>query len=345
MSDQPHDPTSAPASPSVSFLGDDGLENPSRRYSTVAIVGAGSVGSTLAYTALVRGAARRVVLYDVNAPKVKAEAADIGHGIEFIPQATIEGSDDIEICRDADIVVFTAGAKQDPGQSRMELASKTVGLVKKVLPTLVEIAPHAIQIMVTNPVDVVTYAAQKLTGLPPSQVFGSGTVLDSSRLRFQISRECGVAVQNVHAYILGEHGDSEVPMWSSASIAGVPLLEWLGADGEPVFTDELRRRIGHDVVHAAYSIIEGKGATNYAVGLSVTRIIEAVLRNEHRVLPISTQVAGELAGVGDVCLSMPTVVDRAGAGARLAIPMSAQELNLLRSSAEHIRQAARQLGF
>ncbi|GMA31743.1 L-lactate dehydrogenase [Litorihabitans aurantiacus] len=316
-----------------------------RPVSTVAIVGAGSVGATLAYATLVRGAARRVVLYDINRAKVTAEAADIGHGIEFISQATIEGSDDIEICRDADLVVFTAGAKQHPGQSRMDLAATTVGLVKKVLPTLVDIAPHAIHMMVTNPVDVVTYAAQKITGLPPNQVFGSGTVLDSSRLRFLISRECGVAVQNVHAYVLGEHGDSEVPMWSSASIGGVPLLEWLGRDGSPMFTDAVRERLGHDVVHAAYSIIEGKGATNYAVGLAVTRIIEAVLRNEHRVLPVSTRIDDEFLGISDVCLSMPTIVDAHGARERLGLPMSTREMEQLRGSADHIRAAARSLGF
>lgn len=316
-----------------------------RSYSTVAIVGAGSVGATLAYATLVRGAARRVVLYDVNKAKVEAEAADIGHGIEFISQATIEGSDDIEICRDADLVVFTAGAKQDPGQSRMELASKTVGLVQKVLPTLVDIAPDAIHMMVTNPVDVVTLAAQKITGLPPHQIFGSGTVLDSSRLRFQISQACGVAVQSVHAYVLGEHGDSEVPMWSSASIGGVPLLEWIGPDGTPLFTDELRREISHEVVHAAYSIIQGKGATNYAVGLASTRIIEAVLRNEHRVLPVSTRIDDEFLGISGVCLSMPTIVDAVGARERLGIPMSQHEMSLLRSSAAHIRQVAAELGF
>ena len=322
----------------------DAVHTP-RPISTVAIVGAGAVGATLAYATLVRGAARRVVLFDINKAKVEAEAADIGHGIEFISQATIEGSDDIEICRDADLVVFTAGAKQDPGQSRMELASKTVGLVKKVLPTLVDIAPDAIHMMVTNPVDVVTYAAQKITGLPTNQIFGSGTVLDSSRLRFLIAQECGVAVQNVHAYVLGEHGDSEVPMWTSASIGGVPLLEWLGKNRAPLFTDMVRERIGHETVHAAYKIIEGKGATNYAVGLAVTRIIEAVLRNEHRVLPISTRIEDDFLGISDVCLSMPTIVDARGAGERLGIPMSQHEMGQLQSSSQHIREAARQLGF
>ena len=322
----------------------DAVHTP-RPVSTVAIVGAGAVGATLAYATLVRGAARRVVLFDINKAKVEAEAADIGHGIECSSQATIEGSDDIEICRDADLVVFTAGAKQDLGQSRMELASKTVGLVKKVLPTLVDIAPDAIHMMVTNPVDVVTYAAQKITGLPTNQIFGSGTVLDSSRLRFLIAKECGVAVQNVHAYVLGEHGDSEVPMWTSASIGGVPLLEWLGKNRAPLFTDVVRERIGHETVHAAYKIIEGKGATNYAVGLAVTRIIEAVLRNEHRVLPISTRIEDDFLGISDVCLSMPTIVDARGAGERLGIPMSQHEMGQLQASSHHIREAARQLGF
>lgn len=316
-----------------------------RPYQTVAIIGAGSVGATLAYAALVRGAARRVVLYDINAKKVQAEAADIGHGIEFIPQATIEGSDDIEICRDAEMVVFTAGAKQDPGQSRIELAEKTVGLVKKVMPTVVDIAPNAVHLMVTNPVDVVTYAAQQITGLPTNQIFGSGTVLDSSRLRFQIAKECGVAVQNVHAYVLGEHGDSEVPMWSSASIGGVPLLEWLGPNGQPLFGDGVRERIGYQTIHAAYEIIEGKGATNYAVGLAATRIIEAVLRNEHRVLPVSTRINDDFLGIRDVCLSMPTIVDARGAGERLGIPMSPFEMAKLRASAVALREAAAKLGF
>lgn len=316
-----------------------------RRYQTVAIVGAGSVGATLAYAALVRGAARRVVLYDVNRAKVNAEVADIGHGIEFLNQATIEGSDDIEICRDADVVVFTAGAKQDPGQSRMDLAAKTVGLVHKVLPTLVEIAPDAIQMLVTNPVDVVTYAAQKITGLPPSQVFGSGTVLDSSRLRYLIARECAVAVQNVHAYVLGEHGDSEVPIWSSASIGGVPLLEWRGPGDEELFAKPVRDRIEHETVHAAYEIIKGKGATNYAVGLAVTRIIEAILRNEHRVLPVSTRIDDDLLRIHDVCLSMPTIVDARGAVRRVGIPMSESELQRLQASAIAVREAARSLGY
>jgi malate dehydrogenase (NAD) (EC 1.1.1.37) len=202
-----------------------------RRPTKLAIIGAGSVGATLAYASLIKGVARNVVLYDINKAKVKAEALDLGHGIQFTPMGTIDGSDDIEICRDADMVAVTAGAKQDPGQSRMDLAGATIGLMEKIMPPVLEVAPDAIYMMVTNPVDVVTHAALKISGLPSNQLFGSGTVLDTSRLRYLVSRETGVAVQNVHAYIAGEHGDSEIPLWSSAIIGAAPLSDWRNAEG------------------------------------------------------------------------------------------------------------------
>ncbi len=202
---------------SSSSLPRSGALPESRATTKLAIVGAGAVGSTLAYAALARGAARSVVLTDINRTKVEAEVLDLRHGGMFIPQAEIDGSDDIEICRGADVVAVTAGAKQQPGQSRLDLAEATVGLTRTLLPRLVEVAPDAVFLMVTNPVDVVTYAAQQVSGLPHERVFGSGTVLDSSRLRFLVAQHCGVAVQNVHATIVGEHGDSEIPLWSTAA--------------------------------------------------------------------------------------------------------------------------------
>src|SRR5699024_4398350 len=183
------------------------------RPNKLAIVGAGSVGATLAYSSLMRGAARTVALYDINTNKVRAEALDLGHGLQFMPAAQIIGADDIEVCRDADIVAITAGAKQKPGQSRMELAGATIELTKRLMPQLLEVAPDAIYLLVTNPVDVVTYVALEVSGLPANRVFGSGTVLDSSRLRYLVAQQLDVAVQNVHAYIAGEHGDSEIPLW------------------------------------------------------------------------------------------------------------------------------------
>lgn len=304
----------------------------------VAIVGAGAVGSTLAYACLIRGVARHVVLHDINAAKVRAEVLDLAHGVQFMPMAEVEGSDDVDITRGSDLVVVTAGAKQRPGQSRLELAEATVTLMKAIIPPLVERSPKAIFLMVTNPVDVVTYTALKISGLSPKQLFGSGTVLDSSRLRYLVAEECGVAVQNVHAYIGGEHGDSEIPLWSTASVGGVPLLEWPGLD-----TKE-RERIARQVVNAAYEIIEGKGATNYAIGLAASRIIESVLRDERRVLPVSTMLQ-DWHGISDVCMSVPTVVDRAGADQRLPVPLSEEEYRLLVLSADSIRSSARALGF
>lgn len=320
-----------------------------RRRSKLAIVGAGSVGATMAYAALMRGAARSVALYDINAAKVEAEALDIGHGIQFMPMADVEGSDDIAVCAGADVVVVTAGAKQKPGQSRLDLAEATINLVRTILPGLVEVAPDAVYVMVTNPVDIVTYAALRCSGLPANQLFGSGTVLDSSRLRYLLAQHTGVAAQNVHAYIAGEHGDTEIPLWSSAMIGSVPLLDWPGMpgpDGEVVgrLAPEDRTRIADEVVNSAYRIIAGKGATNYAVALAGSRIIEAVLNDERRVLPVSSLLQ-DYRGISDVCLSVPSVVGRHGVEATLPISMSDDELAGLRRSAEALRDVARRFGL
>ena len=328
---------------------EDGAAGAPRRTTKVAVVGAGSVGATLAYAALMRGATRTLALYDINAAKVEAEVLDIGHGIQFMPMAEIVGSDDVAVCAGADVVVITAGAKQHPGQSRLDLAEATVGLVTTLMPRLVEVAPDAVYVMVTNPVDVVTYAALKVSGLPAGRVFGSGTVLDSSRLRYLLARHTGVAVQNIHAYIAGEHGDTEIPLWSSATIGSVPLTEWRGMTGPDGgvtgrLTEADRERIAHEVVTSAYRIIEGKGATNYAVGLAGSRIIEAVLGDEGRVLPVSSLLEGYL-GIDDVCLSVPSVVGREGVRTRLEIRMSVEELTGLRRSADALRAVARSLGF
>jgi len=329
-------------------MGDEGRVRPERRTTKVAIVGAGSVGATLAYACLMRGAARTVALHDIDAAKVEAEVLDLAHGTQFMPMADVIGSDDIEVCRDADVVVVTAGAKQKPGQTRLDLAESTVGLVRSLMPRLVEVAPDAVHVMVTNPVDVVTYAALKVSGLPPARVFGSGTVLDSSRLRYLVARHTGVAVQNVHAYIAGEHGDTEIPLWSSATIGSVPLEEWPGLPGPDGMRGRLdatdRARIAEEVVTSAYKIIEGKGATNYAVGLAGSRIVEAVLGDEGRVLPVSSLLT-DYRGISDVCLSVPSVVDRNGVEAHLDIRMSDEELAGLRHSAETLRGIARSLGL
>jgi L-lactate dehydrogenase len=254
----------------------------------------------------------------------------------------VTGSDDIEVCRDADIVVVTAGAKQQPGQSRLELAEANVAICRTLIPALLDVAPDAILLLVTNPVDVLTYATVRFSGLPAHRVLGSGTVLDSSRLRLLLARHCQVAVQSVHAYIAGEHGDSEIPLWSSATIGAVPLLDW-SVEGLPPLDEKAREDIFHRTVTAADAIIRGKGATNYAIGLAGSRIIEAVLYDEQAVLPVSTLLDG--AGYPDVCLSMPTIVGRNGVAHILPTPLSDDEAEGLAHSADTVRSVHRSLGL
>ena len=309
----------------------------SGRPSKIAIIGAGAVGTAVAYACAMRCDARSIVLQDINKAKVEAEALDMAHGIQFTPAGSIEGSDDVEIVRGSDLIIVTAGAKQQPGQSRLELAGSTVNLMKKIVPNLQNVAPDA-RFM------VVTYAALKITGMPRNQVFGSGTVLDTSRLRYLVSRETGVATQNIHAYVAGEHGDSEVALWSSAEIGNVPLSQWGPTLSGGVFDSALRNSIAQEVVQSAYKIIEGKGATNYAIGLSAANIAGAVLRDEQRVLTISTLLE-DWEGISDVVMAAPTIVGRDGAGRVLNPPLTLNERDGLTASAQRLRQVARDLGF
>ena len=318
------------------------VSRPAAATGKVAIVGPGHVGVTLAYACLIRGTGRTIALYGRNAEKVRAEVADLAHGLQFVPMATVTGSDDVEVCRDADVLVLTAGVPYRPGQRRMDLAADGLAIYRDLLPRLLEVAPGAVLVIVTNPVDVVTYAALKISGLPRQRVFGTGTMLDSSRLRALIAQRCGVAVQNVHAYTAGEHGESQVPLWTSATVGGVPLLRW--EDEHPPITvaekDDLRRQ----VVQAGYEVIRGKGYTNHAIALATARIIEAVLYDEHQVVPVSSLLTG-YAGISDVCLSVPTVVGRAGVVRALPGPLSEDERDGLQHSASTIRAVLDKLGL
>jgi len=309
----------------------------------VAVIGAGSVGATIAYAAMIRGVTKQIALFDVNQPKVHAEVLDLNHGLQFVPMATVQGSADIEVCRGADVVVITAGAKQKPGQTRMDLAAANTAICRQLIPRLLEVCPDAVYLLVTNPVDVITYVTLKLSGLPRQRVLGSGTVLDSSRFRFLIAQRCRVAVQNVHAYIAGEHGDSEIPLWSSASIANVPLHDW-AVPGHGKLTVRDRTEIFQNVKTAAYHVIEGKGATNYAIGLATAKILEAILHDEHRILPVSSLLT-DYRGIGDVCLSVPSIVNRRGVEVPLNVPLNEAELAGLRNSAAVVREAIQGLGF
>ena len=309
----------------------------------IGIVGAGSVGATIAYACMVRGVGKHISLFDIAKTKVEAEVLDLNHGLMFVPMAKVDGSDDLNVLERSDVIVVTAGAKQKSGQTRVELAETNTTICRKLIPDLLRVAPHATLLMVTNPVDVLTYVALKLSGLESRRVLGSGTVLDSSRFRFLIAQRCAVAVQNVHAYIAGEHGDSEIPLWSSASIGNVPVQGW-HMPGHGVLSTQEEQEIFETVRTAAYKIIQGKGATNYAIGLAVATILEAILWNEGRVLPVSSLLS-DYRGISNVCLSVPSIVGLRGVEGLLPVPMNASEEAGLRSSAEAIKHVLSTLGF
>ena len=241
----------------------------------LAIIGAGAVGSTLAFAAAQRGVAREIVLEDIAKERVEAEVLDMQHGSSFFPTVSIAGSDDPEICRDADMIVITAGPRQKPGQSRLELVGATINILKAIIPGLVKVAPNAIYMLITNPVDIATHVAQKISGLPANQVFGSGTNLDSARLRFLIAQQTGVNVKNVHATspantVIPKSRCGPPPPSAASRCATGPRCR-----GHDPLDAEVREQIHQEVKNAAYKIINGKGATNYAIGMSGVDIIEA----------------------------------------------------------------------
>lgn len=309
--------------------------------SKLTVVGAGSVGSSVAYAALIRGSARHVALYDIATDKVEAEVLDLAHGTQFTGSSDIIGGSDISVAAGSHVVVITAGAKQKPGQTRIELAEVNAGIIRRMMPDLLAVAPNAIYVIVTNPCDVLTVIAQEETGLPPERIFASGTVLDTSRLRWKLGQRAGVSTASVHAHIIGEHGDTEFPLWSRATIGTVPILEW-ETPGHPRFTLDELQEIAVDVRDAAYKVIQGKGATNYAIGLSSARIVEAILSDEHAVMPVST-VLRDFHGLDGVALSVPSIVSATGAVPIRNTSFSDGELALLRQSADALKAAAASL--
>src|SRR5262245_49298729 len=301
----------------------------------VAVVGAGSVGAAVAYASIIDRTADEIALFDVDGPRARAEVLDLRHGLQFVGGGRVTGGDDVAVCRDADLVVVTAGAKQDPGQSRLDLAAANVDLVRRALPPILEFAPGAILLLITNPVDVVTFVAQGCSGLPNERVIGSGTVLDTSRLRNLLAERLDIGVNSIHGTIVGEHGDTEIALWSSATVGGSPLLDVVGPTGGRVTAADLDGLLT-EVRGAAYQIIEGKGATNLAIGLAAVRIIRSIAYDERAVLPVSLRV--DVEGVGELCMSLPTIVGRGGVLGRVDPPLDDAERAGLRASAVAIRQ-------
>lgn len=302
--------------------------------SKISVVGAGAVGTAVAYAALIRQSASEIALYDINTAKVEAEAADLAHGSHFTAWPHVYGSSDVSVTSHSDVVVITAGAKQKPGQSRLELVNDNARILKAMMPDLVRASPDAIFMLVTNPCDVLTMWAQHITGLPTSKVISSGTVLDSSRLRRLLADRARISTTSVHASIIGEHGDSEFPLWSQARIGAVPIADFR-IDGQTVFTPDVLDDLAHQVMTSAYRVIAGKGATNFAIGLSASRICEAIIRNERAVMPVSSIMHGQH-GIKKVALSLPSVIGSGGVEQVLDTPMNEAEEEKLRQSAQTI---------
>jgi len=296
----------------------------------VAVVGTGNVGSTFAYALLLSGLASEIVLIDVNRARAEGEAMDLNHTEPFAKPTRIWAGEYPD-CAGAAVTVIAAGVGQKPGETRLELVKRNAAVFAQVVPQIAKYNPDGIILVATNPVDVLTYASLKLSGLPARRVIGSGTILDTARFRHLLSRHFAVDPRSVHAYIIGEHGDSEVPVWSLANIAGMRLPAFAEANGIPL--DQKRmQEIFVSTRDAAYAIIQRKGATYYAVAAGLMRIVEAILRDQRTVLSVSSLAEG-CYGLTDVCLSLPTVINRSGVERVLILELSADEGAGLRRSA------------
>lgn len=300
----------------------------------VAIIGCGFVGSASAFALMNSGLFSEMVLIDSNMDRAEGEALDISHGLPFAkPMQIYEGNyDDIT---DAAIIIVTAGAGQKPGESRLDLVKKNVGIFSTIMPEIKKRDCGGILLIVANPVDILTYVAAKMTGFPENRVFGSGTVLDTARLKYILGDRLGVDPRSMHAFIIGEHGDSEMAVWSSANVSGVPIDQVCEMRGIDNFMDTLCS-IEKDVKNSAYIIIQKKKATYYGIAMSIVRICEAIIRDEKSVLPVSTIQHGAF-GIKGVSLSMPAIVGSDGVEALMPISLSMEEQKRLEDSAEVLR--------
>jgi L-lactate dehydrogenase len=302
----------------------------------VVITGAGDVGASFAYALVQTGLAEELALIDVNADLVRGQVLDLAHGLPFVPPVHIHAgaADDYA---DAAVIVITAGTKQQPGESRLELVSGNAAIMSHIVDDIVARESQAVIVVVSNPVDALTYVAFRRSGWPKSRIIGSGTVLDSARFRYLLSRHCAVDVHNVHAYILGEHGDSEVAAWSMTHVAGMPIADYCAICGQCAGWQEAKGDIARQVRESAYHIIDYKGATCYGIGLALVRIIGAILRNERSVLTVSSFLEGEF-GIRDVCLSVPCIVSANGVDRIVEGKLDPAETAALSASARVLRE-------
>jgi L-lactate dehydrogenase len=303
-------------------------------HARIALVGTGNVGSTFAYALLLAGWASEIVLIDLNRARAEGEAMDLNHAMPFAHPTRIWAGDYAD-CSGAAVTVIAAGANSKPGETRLDLADRNAKIFGDIVPRIAQHNPDGILLIATNPVDVLTYAAWKQSGLPAQRVIGSGTVLDTARFRYLLSQHFGVDARSVHAWIIGEHGDSEVPVWSSANVAGMRLEDFSQQSGI-AFDSAAMQRIFTETRDAAYRIIERKGATYYAVAAGLMRIVQAVLRDQNTVLPVSNLVEG-FCDIRDVCLSLPAIVNRNGVQRMLQIELDESETKALQHSADVLK--------
>jgi len=305
-----------------------------RSTNKVGLIGTGMVGASFAYSLMQRGVANELVLIDADAARAEGEMMDLNHGLPFVrPMRIIAG--DYPDLADAEVIVICAGVSQRPGQTRLELLKTNAGIFHNIVPKVTAVNQDAILVIATNPVDILTQIAAQIVGLDRGRVLGSGTALDTARLRYMLGVHYGVDSRSVHAYVVGEHGDSELALWSLANIAGVRLTDFVGANGQG-YDQAALDRIFSQTRNAAYEIIQRKKATYYAIGLGLLSIVEAVLRDQHTVMTVSSPLAGQY-GVDGISISMPTIVGRGGVEEVLNLPLSESELEAFQSSAQTLK--------
>ncbi|PLS15238.1 L-lactate dehydrogenase [Bacillus sp. M6-12] len=309
----------------------------SKKVNRVVVVGTGFVGSSYAFALLNQGITEELVLLDLNKEKSEGDAMDLNHGLPFAPSPTKIWSGEYSDCKDADLIVLTAGANQKPGETRLDLVEKNMKIFKGIVGQVMDSGFDGIFLVATNPVDILTYAAWKFSGLPKERVIGSGTILDTARFRFLLGEYFQVDPRNVHAYIIGEHGDTELPVWSHADIGGKHIQDFLNSGK---YSQEDLNNIFSNVRDAAYHIIQRKGATFYGIAMGLIRITKAILHDENSILTVSAHLDGEY-GNGDVYIGVPAIVNRSGIREVLELNLSEFEQELFTQSATILKNTTK----
>lgn len=307
-----------------------------------AIIGCGFVGSASAFALMDKALFSELVLVDANRQRAEGEAMDLSHGLPYLNPMKVYAGDYQDI-KDAAVIVITAGAAQKPGETRLDLINKNVAIMKSIIAQIKEVGVEGILLIVANPVDILTHVALKESGLPKNRVFGSGTVLDTARFKYLLSERLDVDARNVHAIVIGEHGDSELCVWSVANVSGIPLMDFAEVRGITHHEEEMER-IYTDVRDSAYEIIARKGATYYGVARAVARICSCIVNNEHTMLPVSVELEGTY-GLNGLALSIPSLVGRDGIESVLELPLNVRERRQLQASAEALQEVIQKIGY